>query len=207
MLAYHHSRLTKTRLQNVDRLGIIFRSERDSFNGAPRHPFCAGQQVCKCGGIVQITPFVNIGLEQGPKQREFQHLPFKLREGHLRQPPVTGPNSRPASTNTVTVDGAFSARLDHPGARSRFPHSVALTTCHPSSRFTSRSSSTSVWRASAARKVSSIKETCSSTSKASADPMHNSSSSASKRFNRSLRATSFLLRVFVADAMVSTFHR
>ncbi|KRZ58436.1 hypothetical protein T02_1852 [Trichinella nativa] len=78
-----------------------------------------------------ITPFVNIGLEQGSKGREFQHLPFKFREGHLRQPPVTGPNSRPASTNIVTVDGAFSARLDHPGARSRFPHSVALTICRP----------------------------------------------------------------------------
>ncbi|KRZ58403.1 hypothetical protein T02_14657 [Trichinella nativa] len=41
--------------------------------------------------------------------------------------------------------------------------------------------------------------------------MHNSSSSASNQqqdwFNRSLKATSFLLRVFVADAMVSTFHR
>ncbi|KRZ95748.1 hypothetical protein T08_6118 [Trichinella sp. T8] len=37
--------------------------------------------------------------------------------------------------------------------------------------------------------------------------MHKSSSSASNRFNRSLRATSFLLRVFIADAMVSTIHR
>ncbi|KRY04282.1 hypothetical protein T01_2085, partial [Trichinella spiralis] len=37
--------------------------------------------------------------------------------------------------------------------------------------------------------------------------MHNSSSSANNRFSRSLRATSFLLRDFAEDAMVSTIHR
>ncbi|XP_003367633.1 conserved hypothetical protein [Trichinella spiralis] len=37
--------------------------------------------------------------------------------------------------------------------------------------------------------------------------MHNSSSSANSRFSRSLRATSFLLRDFAEDAMVSTIRR
>ncbi|KRY50038.1 hypothetical protein T03_1545 [Trichinella britovi] len=168
--------LIALRFKNVDRLDIIFRSEQDSFDGAPRRPFRAGQQVRELGGIVQLTPFMNTGLELGPKGREFQHLPCKLRESHLRQPPV------------VAANGALSVRLDHSCARSRFPNS---------------SSSTSVWSASAARKVSSIRETCSSTSKASADPMHNSSTSANSRFNRSLRAMSFLHLVVAADTMVS----
>ncbi|KRX82027.1 hypothetical protein T06_12858 [Trichinella sp. T6] len=84
--------LIALRLKNVDRLGIIFRSEQDSFDGAPRRPFRTGQQVRELGGTVQLTPFMNTGLELGPKGRKFQHLPCKLRESHLRQPPVVAAN-------------------------------------------------------------------------------------------------------------------
>ncbi|KAL1227172.1 N-succinylarginine dihydrolase [Trichinella pseudospiralis] len=73
------------------------------------------------------------------------------------------------------------------------PRASTILACARAFPTRSKSSSTSVWSASAARNVSSIKETCSSTSKKSADLMHNFSSSANNRFNRSLRATSFLL--------------
>ncbi|KRZ96473.1 hypothetical protein T08_15845 [Trichinella sp. T8] len=98
--------LIALRFKNVDRLCIIFRSEQDSFDGAPRRPFRAGQQVRELGGIVQLTPFMNTGLELGPKGREFQHLPCKLRESHLRQPPVSDPDRWPASTAVVAANGA-----------------------------------------------------------------------------------------------------
>ncbi|KRY30857.1 hypothetical protein Tsp_04941 [Trichinella spiralis] len=74
------------RPKKVDRLDVVFWSERNSFDGVPRRPLGAGQQVGEFGGVVQVTPFVNVGLELGPKEREFQYLPSKLREGHLRQP-------------------------------------------------------------------------------------------------------------------------
>ncbi|KRX15990.1 hypothetical protein T07_4809 [Trichinella nelsoni] len=69
---------------------------------------------------------MNTGLEQDPKGREFQHIFCKLRE-----PPVSGPDRWPASTAVVAANGAFSARLDHSCARSRFPNSVTLTSRRP----------------------------------------------------------------------------
>ncbi|KRX18247.1 hypothetical protein T07_6042 [Trichinella nelsoni] len=74
MLAYHLTRPTKTLPQDVDCLGVVLWSERDSFNGIPRRPFCVGQQVGEFRGVVQVTPFLYICLELGPKGREFQHL-------------------------------------------------------------------------------------------------------------------------------------
>ncbi|KRZ62320.1 hypothetical protein T02_1067 [Trichinella nativa] len=112
--------LIALRFKNVDRLGFI-----------RWRPFRAGQQVCELGGIVQLTPFMNTGLELDPKGREFQHLPCKLMESHIRQPPVSDPDRWPASTAVVAANGAFSARLDHSCALSIFPNSVALTTRRP----------------------------------------------------------------------------
>ncbi|XP_003370983.1 hypothetical protein Tsp_14663, partial [Trichinella spiralis] len=116
MLAYHLSRSTETLLQNVHGLGVVLWSERDAFNGVPRRPFGVGQQVGELGGVVQVIPFVYVGLELGPKGREFQHLPRKLRESHLWQPPIAGPDRRHARANIAATDGAFSTRLNHPCA-------------------------------------------------------------------------------------------
>ncbi|KRZ58608.1 hypothetical protein T02_16132 [Trichinella nativa] len=128
MLADHLSRPTKALLQDVDRLGVVLWGEGDSLDGVPRRPLGVGQQIGEFGGVVQVSPFVHICLELGPKCGEFQHFPRKLRESYLRQPPVAGPDRRHASTNTAATDRAFSARLNHPCACSRLPHSVVLAT-------------------------------------------------------------------------------
>ncbi|KRX21442.1 hypothetical protein T07_10702 [Trichinella nelsoni] len=128
MLSYYLSRSAETLLQDVYGLSVILRGEGDAFNGVPRRPLGVGQQVCELGGVVQVIPFVYIGLELGPKGREFQHLPCKLRESHLRQPPIAGPDHRHARANIAATEGAFSARPNYPCACSSLSLSVALAT-------------------------------------------------------------------------------
>ncbi|KRZ81402.1 hypothetical protein T08_10581 [Trichinella sp. T8] len=67
MLADHLSRPTKALLQDVDCLGVVLWGEGDSLDGVPRRPIGVGQQVGEFGGVVQVSPFVHICLELGPK--------------------------------------------------------------------------------------------------------------------------------------------
>ncbi|KRZ64808.1 hypothetical protein T08_12550 [Trichinella sp. T8] len=67
MLADHLSRPTKALLQDVDRLGVVLWGEGDSLDGVPRRPIGVGQQVGEFSGVVQVSPFVYVGLELGPK--------------------------------------------------------------------------------------------------------------------------------------------
>ncbi|KRX84625.1 hypothetical protein T02_12767 [Trichinella nativa] len=67
MLADHQSRPAKAFLQDVDCLGVVLWSEGDSFDGVTRRPSSVGQQVSEFGGVVQVSPFVHICLELGPK--------------------------------------------------------------------------------------------------------------------------------------------